>query len=212
MRQDLDQSLVGTAVDRKVKPRWKRLVFSRDGAAAVEFALLAIPYFLIVFAIIETFIAFTAEQLVSNAVDTLARQVRTGQITYNLSRSSDKDRTAFRRLFCAEVSILIRCSETEINTPEKLYLDVRTFTTFKDIPTSIPRVSNEAFADLDPTKANYYSPGGPGTINMVRAYYRWQIITDLVRPYITTIRPEGKTMPTDFLIIGTAAFQNEDYP
>jgi Flp pilus assembly protein TadG len=32
----------------------RRLLRSRDGAAAIEFALLAIPYFLIVFAIIET--------------------------------------------------------------------------------------------------------------------------------------------------------------
>ncbi|KKX31676.1 TadE/TadG family type IV pilus assembly protein [Rhizobium sp. LC145] len=190
----------------------RQLVRSRDGAAAIEFALLAIPYFLIVFAIIETFIAFMAEQLVSTAVDNMARQIRMGQITYGLNLSSNKDRDKFREAFCDEISILIRCSEEEIKTPQKLYLDVRSFPTFADIPKEIPRVSDKPFADLDALNANHYSPGGPKSINMVRAYYRWQIITDLVRPYITTIRPEGQSMPTDFLIVGTAAFQNEDYP
>ena len=64
------------------------------------------------------------------------------------------------------------------------------------------------------------SPGSPltvrvrgaGTINMLRAYYRWEIITDLVRPYITTIRPSDGSMPTQYLIIATSAFQNEQYP
>ena len=47
---------------------------------------------------------------------------------------------------------------------------------------------------------------------MLRAYYRWQVITDLVRPYITTIRPADGSMPSDFLIVATTAFQNENYP
>jgi Flp pilus assembly protein TadG len=47
---------------------------------------------------------------------------------------------------------------------------------------------------------------------MLRAYYRWQIMTDIIRPYITTIHPADGSMPTDFLIVATAAYQNEKYP
>ncbi|MGN7294494.1 TadE/TadG family type IV pilus assembly protein [Rhizobium sp. SAFR-030] len=190
---------------------WRRIWRSPDGAAAIEFAILAIPYFMIIFAIIETFVAFTAEQLVSNAVETLSRQLRTGQITYALGRTTDKTEPQFRKIFCDEVSILIRCSEQELTTPKLLYLDVRSFATFAQIPTTIPRMSTDTYADLNPASFKY-APGGPKTINMVRAYYRWQIITDLVRPYITNIRPNNGSLPSDFLIVGTAAFQNEDYP
>lgn len=190
---------------------WRRLLRSRDGAAAIEFAILAIPYFLIIFAIIETFVAFTAEQLVSNATDTIARQLRTGQITAGLNRSTDKTRTEMRQIFCKEVSILINCTPEEIATPNLLQLDIRSFATFADIPTDIPRKSSADFADID-TSSFGYSPGGPNSINMVRAYYRWQVITDLVRPYITNIRPTDGSLPSYFLIIGTSAFQNEDYP
>ncbi len=191
---------------------WRKLARSKDGAAAIEFAILAVPYFIIIFAIVETFVAFAAEQLVTNAVNTLGRQLRTGQITYQLNRvATDMDVAKFRRAFCDEVDILIQCSEEEISTPSKLYIDARTFASFGAIPKTIPRVSTADFADIDPTSFKF-TPGGPSTINMLRAYYRWQVITDLVRPYITTIRPSDGSMPTDFLIVATTAFQNENYP
>ncbi|MGO7614670.1 TadE/TadG family type IV pilus assembly protein [Rhizobium ruizarguesonis] len=191
--------------------RFRALARSRDGAAAIEFALLAIPYFLVIFAILETFVAFAAEELVSNGVDTMSRRMRTGQITYNLGRTTDMNRAQFRQAFCDEISILIRCSASEVATPSKLYLDVQTFSTFSAIPTAIPKLSTDKYADIN-TAAFKYAPGGAGTINMVRAYYRWEIITDLVRPYITTIRPADGSMPSQYLIVATAAFQNEQYP
>ncbi|MBY5463258.1 pilus assembly protein TadG [Rhizobium leguminosarum bv. trifolii] len=191
--------------------RFRALARSRDGAAAIEFALLAIPYFLVIFAILETFVAFAAEELVSNGVDTMSRRMRTGQITYNLGRTTDMNQAQFRQAFCNEISILVRCSASEVATPSKLYLDVQTFSTFSAIPTTIPKLSADKYADIN-TTAFKYAPGGAGTINMVRAYYRWEIITDLVRPYITTIRPSDGSMPSQYLIVATAAFQNEQYP
>jgi Flp pilus assembly protein TadG len=190
--------------------RMSRLLRSKDGATAIEFAMLAIPYFMIIFAIIETFVAFTAEQLVTNAVDTMARQLRTGQITYAKGRTTDMTQAQFRQAFCDNVSILISCSTTEVATPSKLYLDVETYSTFGAIPTQIPYATTAQYSDINPSGFKY-TPGGPGTINMLRAYYRWQITADIIRPYITTIRTAGK-VPTDFLIVATAAFQNENYP
>lgn len=190
---------------------WRRLWRSRDGAAAIEFAILSLPYFLIIFAIIETFVAYTAEQLVSNATDNIARQLRTGQITAGLNRSTDLTRAGMRERICDDISILIRCSDEEIATPNLLLVDIRSFATFADIPTTIPRTSGDTYSDID-TSSFGYSPGGPKSINMVRVYYRWQVITDLVRPFITNIRPTGGSMPNHFLIVATSAFQNEDYP
>ena len=227
---------------------WRKLARSRDGAAAIEFAILAIPYFMIIFAIIETFVAFAAEQLVTNAVNTLGRQLRTGQITYQLGRpDTDMDVLKFRKAFCDEVDIMIQCSETEISTPSKLYIDARTFASFAGsarsgpTATSMPSISRPNgcprarptswFATTWPTTrscrssrwatpfstaacatGSNFTPGGPRTKNMLRAYYRWQVITDLIRPYITTIRPSDGSLPSDFLIVATTAFENENYP
>lgn len=191
--------------------RLRALARSRDGSAAIEFAMLAIPYFVIIFAILETFIAFAAEELVSNAVDTMSRQMRTGQITFDSTRPTYKTQTQFRQAFCDEISIIIRCSNTEAATPSKLYLDVQSYPTFAAIPTKIPRVSEDKYSDLKISEFKF-TPGGSGSINMLRAYYRWSIIVDLVRPYMAGLRPVGSSMPSEYLIVSTAAFQNEQYP
>ncbi|MES5099895.1 TadE/TadG family type IV pilus assembly protein [Agrobacterium sp. BA1120] len=185
-------------------PLARRFARSRDGTAAIEFAILAIPYFVVVFAIIETFLAMMAEQLVTNATDTMARKLRTGQIASTITQEE------FRKQFCAEVSILITCSAEEIKTPKQLYIDLRQFGTFAAIPKTIPLVPNGEYYDLD-SSAFGFSPGGPISINMLRVYYRWPVITDLVRPYLTKIRPRDGSMPSHFLIVATDAFRNEAY-
>jgi Flp pilus assembly protein TadG len=185
-------------------------VRDRDGAAALEFALLAVPFMLLIFATFETFFAFAGEQLMANAVETMARKIRTGEITFGQGKPTDVTEAEFRQLFCDEISILSMCSSTEATTPEKLYLDVRTFTSFADMPREVPKLTADQFSDLD-TSDFAFSPGGANSKNFLRAYYRWQIMTDIMRPYITNIRPANKPIPTDFLIVQTSTFENEDY-
>jgi Flp pilus assembly protein TadG len=195
--------------------RWRLkslLRFGRDrrGAAAIEFAILSIPFLMLTFATFETFVAFAGEQLLANAVETMSRQIRTGEITFGQGKSTDMTEIEFREAFCDQLALLHMCSATEVEIPKKLHLDVRHFASFADMPRQIPKVSSDTYADLD-TSGFAFSPGGSDTINMVRAFYRWQIITDLVRPYITNIRPAGSSMPTDYLMVSTAAIQNEAY-
>lgn len=183
---------------------------SRDGTAVIEFGLLAFPFFLLIFATIEAFIAFAGEQVLENAVDTMSRKIRTGQITFAMGRPTDKSEEQFRSLFCEEISLMIRCPKNDSPDDQRLYLDVREFADFATVPKNIPRVSDARYSDLDPSAFDY-NPGGPGSINIVRAYYRWEVITDLVRPFITNIRKNGE-MPRDYLMVATSAFRNEAYP
>ena len=84
-----------------MKGLFGRLLARRDGATAIEVALLSLPFFMIVFASLETFIAFSAEQLLANATETMARRIRTGEI-----RSTIKEED-FRKAFCDEIAILM---------------------------------------------------------------------------------------------------------
>jgi len=205
MHQDHSPTAGHTTLPDARKSGLRRLLRSKDGAAAIEFAILAIPYFIIVFAIIETFVAYTAEQLVANAVDTMGRQLRTGNITYlHSNTTTDKTEAQFRTLFCNEVSILIQCNASEIATPNKLFLDVKPYTNFSDMPATVPIGTN---GDLTTTGLGF-APGGAGTKNMLRAYYKWDIITDLLRPYISNVRPTGGS--NYLLSAETTAFTNED--
>ena len=198
-----DQSRMTRKPPRRVRRVLARFQRSRDGSTAIEFALLAFPFFLLIFATIEAVIAFAGEQLLENAVDTMARQVRTGQVK-NLSEEQ------FRTKFCAEISLMISCAAKEDPNDQKLYLDVREFATFAAIPNYIPKQSADQFSDLDSSDFDY-TPGGPKSINIVRAYYRWEVMTDIVRPFITNIRKDGE-MPRDYLMVATAAFRNENFP
>lgn len=185
---------------RPKKSLFGRLLARRDGATAIEFAILAIPFFVIVFASIETFVAFTGEQLLANATETMARKIRTGEIRSGTSAQE------FRTAFCEEIKILMRCSETEIATPNKLYLDVRHFPDYASIPAAVPLIDT----DLD-TSGFKIDPGGKKSINIVRAYYRWDIVTDLVRPLLSNIKTKNGSRQ-NYLMVATAVVQNEDYP
>lgn len=195
------------------RERWsllRRFRTSRDGAAALEFALLAVPFLMLIFATFETFLAFAGEQLMNNAVDDMARKVRTGEITFGQGKATDMTESEFREAFCDEIAILRMCSGSEATTPSKLFLDVRQFASFSDMPKDVPRIAGDQYSDLD-TSDFAFSPGGPESKNMVRAYYKWQVMTDLVRPYISDLRPAGEVLPTQFLIVSTSAFENEKY-
>nr|WP_307233123.1 TadE/TadG family type IV pilus assembly protein [Pararhizobium capsulatum] len=178
---------------------FRRLAREKGGATAIEFAILALPFFVVTFASIETFVAFFGEQVLANANDTMARKIRTGEVTFGLGRTTDKTKDQFRELYCDEISFFLSCDT------DRLYIDVRSFTTFADIPTEIPRTGT------DLNTATVFTPGGAEKINVVRSYYRWEVMTDLVRPYVTKLRSAGSSMPHDYLMVATNTVVNEAY-
>ncbi|MFQ6158350.1 TadE/TadG family type IV pilus assembly protein [Sinorhizobium meliloti] len=192
---------------RSPRGLFRRFIGDRKGATAIEFAILAMPFFIVVFASIETFVAFAGEQLLANATDTLARKIRTGEITTDAGKPGFTTETQFRQAFCEEIAIMMTCSATEATQASKLYLDVRKLPADLSVfPEAVPRIGS----DLD-TSGFTVAPGGPNDYTMVRAYYRWTVITDLVRPLVTKLRPAGDSMPRDYLMVSTATFRNENY-
>lgn len=200
---------------RQLEPpaTWRRRIFrrflrDRTGATAIEFTILALPFMIIIFASIETFVAFAGEQLLMNATDTMARKIRTGQITFQIGKPNYTTEAQFRQAFCNEIAVMMTCSPTESITPSKLYLDVRAVTDLKKFPEAIPRIGSSTSSDIN-TAGFAFAPGGPGSFNMLRAYYRWSVFTDLVRPFVTNLRPAGASMPKDYLMVSTAVFRTE---
>lgn len=177
---------------------------NRDGAAAIEFAMLALPFFMIVFAILETFVAMIAEQILSNATDTMARRLRTGQISQTITQAE------FRAQFCEEVAILISCSPAEVKQPSSLYIDLRSFPDFQSMPDKLALKGHSTGRDIDSGSLGF-SPGGPGSKNMLRVYYRWPVITDFIRPYLANIKAPGDSLPSHSLLVATNAYLAEAY-
>ena len=191
-----------------LKRPFKRIRKSESGSTAIEFGILAIPFFMIIVATVETLVAFAGEQILVNAVDNMSRQLRTGEITFNTGNATDLTETEFRDKFCNEINIVLTCS-AEITPDQKLFVDLKEVVNYSDIDVGIPKVSSAEYAELD-TSGFEYLPGASGAINVLRVYYKWDVTVDIIRPYITNIRP-GPEGSEYYLMVATTAFRNEDY-
>lgn len=164
--------------------------FGRDrrGAAAVEFAIVAVPFFIVLLATIETALVFFSGQTLETGVSNAARMIRTGQVqTQGVSESQ------FRDLVCETQPTLSDC----VN---KLVVDIRSFPDFGsvDLP---PPLDN----DGNLTNNNVYQPGAAGDVVVVRTYYVW----DLLLP--DPITQLNNMAGSQRLIAATAAFRNEPF-
>ena len=92
---------------------WKRNAARglRDsaGTAALEFALVAIPFFFFVFAILGTSLYFFANNALDRGVQTAARKIRTGEATQSGSSIGD-----FRKSVCDEAGTGIDCNKLRV--------------------------------------------------------------------------------------------------
>ncbi|RIY02012.1 pilus assembly protein [Aureimonas flava] len=162
--------------------------FRRDasGVAAVEFSLVALPFFFVLMAMIETALATTAGVMLNNAVNSAARGVMTGSV-----QKSDMDADGFRRLICGDIDMMMSC--------DRLVLDMRTFPAGSPIPTSV------ALRDGAVDSENFcFDPGGQDTITVIRAYYPWPWVTSILNGFAEDTNGNA--------ILGSmAAFMNEPF-
>jgi Flp pilus assembly protein TadG len=167
----------------------RRLLRQQDGAAAIEFGLVAAPFLALVFAIMETAIIFFAGQALETAAADSARLIMTGQ-----AQTAGYDQAKFKEQVCARIYGLFNCNAG-------LYVDVKKYTSFSGISTSKPVDANG-----NVQTSNFgYQPGGPGDIVVVRLVYQWPVYVSLLGLNLSDVSG-GKR-----LLLSTVAFRNEPY-
>ncbi len=99
---------------------------AQDGAAAIEFGIVALPFFGLLFAIIETALMFWTNQVLEESLSQASRRLLTGEATKRyISANPTVNAQAFRDDICALAPMgLIDCS--------KLFIDVKVYTNFAD--------------------------------------------------------------------------------
>jgi Flp pilus assembly protein TadG len=174
---------------RRLTPRlFRRFLRKNDGAAAVEFAMVAAPFLALVFAILETAIVFFAGQVLETATADSARLIMTGQ-----AQKSGFSQAQFKQEVCNRVFGLFDCDGG-------IKVDVRTYTSF-----SSANMSKPIDANGNVTFTPSYQPGSPGDIVVVRLLYEWPVYVSLLGLNLADLSG-GKR-----LIMATAAFRNEPY-
>jgi pilus assembly protein Flp/PilA len=108
--------------------RWrliKRFQRSQDGATAIEFALIAGPFFLLFFAIVETVMMLWTNAVLEQAVSEASRAVLTGTSrTRYTAEDSAANTRAFTQAICNYAPGFIDC--------ERLRVDVRSYASFEE--------------------------------------------------------------------------------
>src|SRR5436309_9819104 len=104
----------------------RRFARAQDGAAAVEFSLVAAPFLAVMFAIMETALVFFAGQTLETAVADSARLILTGQ-----AQNQSLTQTTFKNAVCARIYGLFNCSSG-------VYVDVRTYANFSSVSMTTP--------------------------------------------------------------------------
>lgn len=178
--------------DRKNHQEKRLTRFSSDnrGSVAIEFSLLAIPFFLLVFAIFESCIAFAGQQLVANTTDEISRQIRTGRLTAaDLATKSLSDR------ICEGINLVVAD-----DCPD-LVVDLNTYAKYSDVPTTLPLKTD---GDID--NSGFKSVvGGASAIQSLRVFYRWPIYTDVMKARMSSM-PGQKT-----LVYASMTWKNEAF-
>jgi Flp pilus assembly protein TadG len=164
---------------------------AQDGHAAVEFAIVAAPFFFMLFAMMELAIVFTISTTLDDGVVSAARRVRTGQ----LQTAGGANITTFKNDVCARMTWL------EDHCQSHLSVDVRTYAQWANATPPNPIQTDGTFN----SSALTFAPGGPGDIVMVRGYYRWTLFT----PFLS--QALGKLSNNEAVVTATAAFRNEPY-
>lgn len=166
----------------------RRFGRARSGATAVEFALVAAPFFALMFATLEGAILFYAGQTLETAVADSSRLILTGQ-----AQKGGFDAAAFKQALCTRIYGLFDCKNG-------IYVDVRTANNFGAANTAKPIDASGNFVN------NFtYDPGKAGDIVVVRVMYQWPVYVSLLGLNLSNMQG-GK-----HLLMATAAFRNEPF-
>lgn len=173
----------------------KRFHTDETGATAVEFSLVAVPFFALMFAIFETALVLFAQQLLEEATASAARLVRTGK-----AQANGLTATTFKTKICGIVSILLDCS--------KMVVDIQKLSSFSTGAMNLTPPTNDQ-GNLDLTATPTFVPGKGSDIVLVRAFYQWPItVNQIVNINLNLVNKPGAT----HLLMATAAFRNEPFP
>ena len=187
------QNLAGGAT-RSSSPR--AFLRCRNGATAVEFALVAAPFLALLVAILQSALVFFASRVLDEVTEEASRYIMTGQ-----AQQGGITQSGFGTYICtgsntsALVSALFTCS--------KIMVNVQNFADFSSASTASPTLT----FNPNGTVANTwnYNTGNPGDIVVVQVMYQWPVVLGPLSMNLSNLTNGNR------LLVSTAVFKSEPY-
>jgi Flp pilus assembly protein TadG len=159
MQDCQDDRLAPGGAGRQRPYGWpRRLCRDERGASLVEFSLIALPFFILLYGTFEIGFVYWANQELEHAAGYGARLVRTGQV-----QAGGLSQAQLTAQMCSQTSVLVGCAT-------KLRIDVRSATTLAGI--TPPSPLNGSGGLKDPAEFTF-APGAANDVVLVTAFYQW---------------------------------------
>lgn len=162
----------------------------KDGATAVEFALVAPPFLGLLLGIIQTFLVFFAGEQLETIVNQTSRLILTGQ-----AQKANMTQATFAQALCTNVTVLFSCGN--------FMIDVQTYSSFSATNTGTPTLTFNSQGQV--TNTWQYQPGAAGQIVVVRVMYQWPVLLGPLGFSLSNLSNGNR------LLMASAAFKNEPY-
>ena len=162
----------------------------KEGTTAVEFALVGIPFVLMIVGTLEMSLMFTAQALLHESTFTAARLIRTGQIQTGEVEGGE---TAFREAVCDFAALMIPC--------DRIQFQVQQVPSFGDAQ-DLPPAEYDEDGNLEDQG---FDPGSVSEIVLIRVAYNYPVITPFMQPFLAESGKSTRTM------LSTIILQNEPY-
>jgi Flp pilus assembly protein TadG len=159
------------------------------GISILEFAIIALPFLTVIFAILEVGFIYWGSYELDNATLSAARLIRTGQ-----AQTANMFQAGMISQICSQVFLLPNCTS-------KLQLNVQNFSNFASVKAPNPLNGQGNLSTSFP-----YQPGGPSTVNLVTSFYEWPLIN------FVTLAMLGNLADGNRLLQSSAVFKSEPYP
>lgn len=167
---------------------WCRFLREKRGAAAVEFALVAAPFLVLLVGLLEVCLIFIATTTLEHGAAEASRRVRTGEL-----QQSGASAEAYKQIVCDNTFGLIDCGK-------RLRVDVRVFDNFENTS------GNDPIADGKVNEDDLQFNAGQGSdIILARVYYEWNIITPVIGKPMANLDGDKR------LLQASVAFRNEPF-
>lgn len=127
----------------------------RKGSAAIEFAILALPFFVVIFAIAEIAIMYFVDSGLDAALHKAVRQVRVG-----VAKSGSWDAVKFKDVVCKELSYSFGCA-TKLKVRATVITNMATITKASPISGGSLNVAED------------FDLGDSGSYVLVQAFLPW---------------------------------------
>jgi Flp pilus assembly protein TadG len=179
----------GREVAVTIKSKVIHSICSTRGVSMLEFALIAMPLFILIFGILEVGLIFWGTYELDNATLSAARMIRTGQ-----AQTGGLTQQAMVSQICNSLFILPNCTSS-------LQLYVQNFSDFTAVTAPNPLNAQGNLQTSFP-----YQPGGPATVNLVTAFYEWPLVSFSSLLLLSNLADGNR------LLQSSAVFKTEPYP